>query len=182
MTNAPKSWTVSHFMTLQPCTVDHGLSLDDAGDRMTANNIRHLLVTRSGRLVGVLSNRDISVARAILSKKKGDNAKIDEAMSEDVYTCGVDTALEEVATQMEEHRYGCAVILDDDFVVGIFTTTDAMRALRSVIRGEAVEPRTIPTHLVDVTAEREKVEHHVRLSDRLGSYRNDGTIGTVGLR
>ena len=176
--NAP-TWTVSQFMTLQPCTVDIDLSLDDAGDRMQANNIRHLLVTKSSRLVGLLSTRDVSVSRSILGTRKDKKTKIADAMSQEVYTCAVDTPLEEVATQMEEHRYGCAVVLDDDFVVGIFTTTDAMRAVRTLIRGEAVEPRTIPTHLVDVSAERERVEHHVRLAERLGSYGNDGTIGSV---
>ncbi len=175
------TWTVSHFMTLQPCTIEVDLSLDDARDRMYANNIRHLLVTKASRMVGLLSSRDVSVSRTILGNRKDKKVRIEDAMSQEVYTCSVDTSLEEVATQMEEFRYGCAVVLDKDFVVGVFTTTDAMRAIRTLISGTKVEARTIPTHLIDVSAERERIEHHVRLSDRLPSCRNDGTIGTIGM-
>lgn len=178
MTTPPSDWKVANFMTLQPCTVDHGLSLEDAEDRMRANNIRHLLVTEQSRLVGVLSTRDVSLARTIKGKKHA-NPSLSDVMSSHVYTCSADTPLREVAAEMEKHRYGCAVVLDDDFVVGIFTTTDGMRALRAVIAGEHVPRKTYPTHLLDVSGERQKVEHHVRLGDRLGTYGNDGTIGTV---
>ena len=178
MTKPSSDWKVANFMTLQPCTVDHGLSLEDAEDRMRANNIRHLLVTEESRLVGVLSTRDVSLGRTIKGKKNAEPSLAD-VMSRHVYTCAADTPLEDVAGEMEKHRYGCAVVLDDDFVVGIFTTTDAMRALRAVIAGEHVTRKTYPTHLLDVSAEREKVERHVRLSDRIVNYGNDGTIGSV---
>lgn len=167
-------------MTLQPCTVDVALSVDDAGDRMSANNIRHLLVLQDTRLVGVLSSRDIAFARGLLGPK-AKQSSIADAMSTSVYTCSVDAPLQDVAAEMEGHRYGCAVILDDDFVVGIFTTTDAMRAIRVLVTGEKVEARTAPTHLVDLTAERKHVEHTVRLGDRLRPQASDGLIGTIGL-
>jgi predicted transcriptional regulator len=149
-------------MTVQPCSVAADLALADALDRMEANNIRHLLVTRDGHLVGVISNRDIALAES-LPGIKAKKLKVADAMSEHVYMCNTDTPLEEVATEMEDHRYGCVAVLQDDLVVGIFTTTDAMRAIRTIVGGTIVEPRTVPTHLVDVTAEREHVPHHVRI-------------------
>lgn len=184
MSTERKSSTVAHFMTPTPCTVGHDLSLADARDRMEANNIRHLLVTRSGRLVGLLSSRDVTFAQS-LTGTKAKKIPVAEAMSDHVYTCSTDAPLDDVAAEMEEHRYGCAVVLDGEFVVGIFTTTDALRAVRALIRGEDVSPKTVPTHLVDVTGEREKVEHHVRLSETISSARPHAGqgmgFGTVGV-
>jgi acetoin utilization protein AcuB len=155
-------WNVGQFMTVQPCSVAADLALADALDRMEANNIRHLLVTRDSHLVGVISNRDVALAEN-LPGIKAKKLKVADAMSEHVYMCKASTPLEEVASEMEDHRYGCVVVLQDDLVVGIFTTTDAMRAIRTIISGTIVEPRTVPTHLVDVTAEREHIHHHVRI-------------------
>ncbi len=170
-------------MTVQPCTVDHGLALEDARDRMWANKIRHLLVMRGGHLCGVLSERDISLAMGLPGMKLA-QPKVEEAMSTHVYACQVDTPLEDVVAEMEAHRYGCAVVLDDEYVVGIFTTTDALRVVRTLLTGAPVEPMAAPTHLVDLTGEREKVTHHVRLGALLrnvGPRASDGLIGTTGL-
>jgi hypothetical protein len=41
--------------------------------------------------------------------------------------------------------------------------------MRTVLHGSPVEPRTVPTHLVDVTSERERVEHHVRIGDTIAA-------------
>jgi CBS domain-containing protein len=115
---------------------------------------------------------------------KAKKIKVDEAMTEHVYTCTIDAPLGDVAAMMEEKRYGCAVVLQDDYVVGIFTTTDALRAVRTLIAGKKVERKATATHLVDVTGERERVEHRVRLSDALrgvGPRARDGLIGTAGL-
>ncbi len=174
-----QNWNVGHFMTVQPCTVAADLGLDDALDRMEANNIRHLLVTRNGRLVGVISNRDVTFAQS-LPGMKAKKLVVADAMSEHVYMCSDDTPLEEVAEQMEDHRYGCAVVLQGDFVVGIFTTTDAMRAIRAILKGLPVQPRTVPTHLIDVTGERERIEHFVRLGDKMSaSLKGPPPIGRV---
>ncbi len=66
----PKSWTISDFMTPVVCCADVELTLADARDRMSANKIRHLLITRGPVVVGVLSQRDIDVAEASGSAPK----------------------------------------------------------------------------------------------------------------
>lgn len=156
-------------MTTEPCTVDEGLSLADAQDRMSANNIRHLLVSRDGRLVGVLSSRDVSFASS-LPGVEAEKIQVGEAMSKAVYSCSKDAPLHEVAWQMEGHRWGCAVVLDGDTVVGIFTTTDALRALRQVVTGEMAEPAVTPTHRPEIGQERDLVKHHTRVSSSLAAH------------
>jgi acetoin utilization protein AcuB len=139
--------TVGEFMTPNPCTVDALLSIADAQDRMFANNIRHLLVVSDEHLVGITSTRDLALASS-LPNIDPRGLKVTAAMNTRVYACDEDAPLDEVAWYMERNRYGCAVILRDEIVVGIFTTTDALRALRQVLTGEPAEPAMLPTHEV----------------------------------
>lgn len=166
-------------MTYTPCTADEGLSLVDAQDRMSANNIRHLLVTRDDHLVGVLSSRDITFALA-LPGVKPEKLTVTNAMATEPFTCGPKASLAEVCKEMEAHRYGCAVIVDEGLVVGIFTTTDALRAVRALATGEKVEPMIRPTHIVDQPKVRPHVEHSVRLGATVGAGRHPGMIGGAG--
>lgn len=113
---------------------------------MNIDNIRHLVVLGDGDIVGVLSNRDISVALAVpgADRKK---LTVRDAMSERPYMCPENTPISEVAQVMEAHRWGCAIVVDGSEAVGVFTTTDALRALRALATGEPAEPAVKPTHL-----------------------------------
>jgi acetoin utilization protein AcuB len=141
--------TIAQFMTSVPASVDEGFLLADAYDRMCANNIRHLVVRRNGDdVTGVLSTRDVALA---LCAPKADlkKLKVADAMHKDPYVCGPTTPISEAALQMESHRYGCAIVLEDDVLVGIFTTIDALRALRQLATGKPAEPALAPTLVVE---------------------------------
>jgi acetoin utilization protein AcuB len=141
-----KQPTVSEYMTLMPASADEDLRLEDAEQRMSLDNIRHLVVVKDGHAVGVLSSRDISLALSMpgVDRKK---IKVSEAMSEQPYVCRPDSTLAEVCLTMEAHRWGCALIVDNEEVVGIFTTTDALRAVRALATGHEAAPATKPDHL-----------------------------------
>lgn len=51
---------ISHWMTRDPQTIAPEASLDEALQRMLSGNFRHLPVMEGGRLVGMLSMRDVS--------------------------------------------------------------------------------------------------------------------------
>jgi acetoin utilization protein AcuB len=153
-------------MTQEPALVDAGLPIADALDRMGMNNIRHLIVTQNNRLVGVVSTRDLAVA-ASMRHAKPDKEPVSSAMSPTVYVCDKGCPLSAVAHDMEAHRYGCAVVQDDGRVVGIFTTTDALRALRQLVVGSEVEAAVVPTHKPAPEDERSVVEHNLRVGDSL---------------
>lgn len=169
--------TVEEFMTQEPCTIDAGLSLDDAQDRMTANNIRHLIVTRGDELAGIVSSRDLALLTGMPGVVPA-HTPVAAAMRKHVFVCDRESSLEAVALEMETHRYGCAVIVRDGVAIGIFTTTDALRALRQTLAGHPVDPAVIPTHAADV-GERKKVERRVRVGDAL--YRANVYPPAVGL-
>jgi CBS domain-containing protein len=55
---APRD-AIAHWMTAKPMTVERSSSLGEARDLMDQSHIRHLPVTDGGRLVGMLSMRDL---------------------------------------------------------------------------------------------------------------------------
>jgi acetoin utilization protein AcuB len=46
---------------------------------------------------------------------------------------GPRTSLAKVAATMAEHKYGSAVVMEKNRVVGMFTTVDALRALAETL-------------------------------------------------
>ena len=98
--------------------------------RMFGLTARHLPVVENGELVGILRDRDISLAEAL----SGDLERllVRQAMTARPFTCGPGAHLHAVASEMAEHKYGTAIVVDREHpghVVGLFTTTDALRAL-----------------------------------------------------
>ncbi len=172
-----KSWTISDFMTPVVCCADVELTLADARDRMSANKIRHLLITRGPMVVGVLSQRDIDVADA--SARKRESMTIADAMHTEVYTCTKEASLEDVVSTMEAKKIGCTIVRDDNRAVGIFTTIDAMRAVRSLLHGEIQKPLSPPTHVVEHDDIGLITRHTVRVSDKIRSA--SGLMGRTGL-
>lgn len=138
--------TVAQFMTEEPATADEELSLADAYQRMFIDKIRHLVVIRNGHAVGVISARDIAMAAAV-GVDKSSKLKVRDAMSKNPYKVGPTTPLSEVAHAMEAHRWGCALVVDGEDVIGVFTTTDALRALRQLATGKPAEAAVPADHL-----------------------------------
>jgi acetoin utilization protein AcuB len=134
--------TVRGFMTAAPHTIGADQTLATAHALMRKHQIRHLPVLRGSKLVGLLSQRDILFIEN-LPGVEPDRVLVEEAMSEDPFAISPETSLEWVATEMGEHKYGSAVILDHGKVVGVFTTIDALTALQELLRRERRRrPRT----------------------------------------
>ena len=120
--------TVQDVMTAQPITIGRGQSLEVAHQMMRENHCRHLPVLEHGELIGVLSQRDLYFLES-LGRADLEHDKIDDAMTQDSYSVPPDAPLERVAAEMAEHRYGCAVVMERERVIGIFTATDALRVV-----------------------------------------------------
>lgn len=123
-------YTVRQFMTPAPETIAADLTLAQARGRMFQINARHLPVVHNGELVGILSDRDISLVEAVEGDL--DRLLVRQAMTQVPFTCGPGAHLHAVAAEMAAHKYGSAIVVDREHpghVVGVFTTTDALRAL-----------------------------------------------------
>lgn len=125
--------TLADAMSGLPYTIWEGATLDVAHRLMNVHGIRHLPVLRDGRLVGILSQRDLHLVETLKDVDPAE-ATVGEAMSTDVYTAGPRASLRRVAAVMAERKLGCTVVVSRDRVVGMFTTVDALHALESLLR------------------------------------------------
>ena len=107
----PARRTVQDVMTPQPLTIGRRESLVTAREMMRAHGCGHLPVLEHGELVGMVTKRDLDL------------------LADTGVDLDADRANREVARQMATERYGCAVIIERGRVIGIFTTTDALRVL-----------------------------------------------------
>jgi acetoin utilization protein AcuB len=123
-------------MTHCPHTIELHQPLSVGHEMMRRYQIRHLPVLRDGKLVGMLSQRDLHFIET-LSDVDPEKVPVGDAMSTDTYTVGPRTTLRRVAAEMADHRYGSAVIIERDRVIGILTTVDGMRALSILLSGRA---------------------------------------------
>jgi acetoin utilization protein AcuB len=121
---------VREFMTTMPQTIDLRSSLGRARQTMRERSVRHLPVVNDGRLVGLVTERDIALCETL--GKDPHVVDVEVAMRKRVFTCGPEAHLHAVAEEMAAHKYGSAVVVEVERplkIVGVFTTVDALRAL-----------------------------------------------------
>ncbi len=124
--------TIQKYMTTQPHTINHEQTLKKARAVMQDYRIRHLPVLNAGKLVGILSERDINLVLSF-ETHEAENMKVEEACTDQPYVTTPTALLSDVAAHMAQHRFGSAVVMDNDKVVGIFTEVDAMKALSELL-------------------------------------------------
>jgi CBS domain-containing protein len=118
-----------------PVTLKPEDTLDLANDVIALGRIRHIPVVDDGRLVGILTERDLIGAAAsqifgLKQKSKSALLKsvlIKEVMKKRVVTAAPDTPIKEVARLMAEKKIGCVPVVSAGMVVGLVTTTDILR-------------------------------------------------------
>jgi acetoin utilization protein AcuB len=131
-----KDKTIADYMTTSPHSVGYDQPLKHAHDVMREHHIRHLPVLNGGRLVGLLSDRDLAFVENLRDVDAA-KVRVDDAMTPTPYSVKKTAMLGQVAREMAEHRYGSAVVMENDHVIGVFTTTDALRALADACEGKA---------------------------------------------
>jgi acetoin utilization protein AcuB len=123
---------ISKFMTTTPISVEAGATLAEAKKLMEKQGIRHLPVVSNGKLLGIITDRDLKFVESFPDVNPKSVA-VEQTMTEEPYSVSPSTLLDEVAFTMAENRYGSAVVVDNGHVVGLFTTVDACRALSELL-------------------------------------------------
>jgi len=126
--------SIQKYMTTSPHSIGRDQTLAVAHSILGKYGIRHLPVLEGGTLLGVVSQRDLQMLETL---KDVDplTISVEEAMSSAVYAVSPDAPLDEVAATMAEKKLGCAVVMQNHHVVGMFTTVDACRALSELLHG-----------------------------------------------
>jgi CBS domain-containing protein len=132
-----KEGVVTEIMTGSPVTLKPEDTLDLANDVISLGRIRHIPVVEDGRLVGLLSERDLMGAAVFGLKQKSKSSLlksflIKDVMKKKVITVMPDTPIKEAAHLMADKKIGCVPVVTDGRVVGLVTTTDILRYVESI--------------------------------------------------
>jgi CBS domain-containing membrane protein len=130
-----KEGAVREIMMGNPVTLKPGDTLDLANDIISLGRIRHIPVVEDGRLVGLLSERDLIGAAAteifgLKQKRKSALLKtvlIKDVMKKKVITTNPDTPIKDAAHLMADKKIGCVPVIESGTLVGLLTTTDILR-------------------------------------------------------
>ncbi len=123
--------SVAKYMTPGPHTIGREQSLVAAKQLMHKIHARHLPVLHGGKLVGVVSERDLDVVGALPGSRQ---LSVEDAMVPDVYVISQDDPLDEVAAEMARLKLGSAIVVKGNDVVGMFTAVDGLRALAELLK------------------------------------------------
>ena len=123
---------VADLMSSPIITVTAATLVSDAMDLLREKNIRHLpVVDAQGRLVGVVSNRNMLVAHRSGGDVGGDR-RIAHIMTDRPYSIGPNEGLDAAADKILEHKVGCLPVVDEErHVVGIIAESDFVKAFAS---------------------------------------------------
>ena len=116
-------------------TISESDTLSTVEDIMTLGRVRHMPVVPGGKLVGVVSERDL--LRASLSNLSGiddgrrraflHGVEIARVMSTPPIVVHPDETVEAAARLMAEHKIGCLPVVEEDRLLGLITETDVLR-------------------------------------------------------
>jgi acetoin utilization protein AcuB len=129
---------VENSMTREVVTIEPNTSAADALALCRERRIRHLPVLEEGRLVGIVSDRDLrSAAPALGDPNRAaalEQIRARDVMNQRVVTAHPKEPIEEAAREMYERRIGCLPVMEGEKLVGIVTSSDVMRALVRLFR------------------------------------------------
>jgi len=128
---------VRELMTTDVATIGRNDELTIAGDIMTMKRLRHLPVLEEGRLVGMLTQRDLFHAALSTALNFGEKAQkeflktvvVKEVMTEEVLTIDPGADVKEAARLLIEHKIGCLPVVENGKLVGLVTETDLLRVI-----------------------------------------------------
>lgn len=140
---------VEKRMKPDPITVGPDDSFRHAMNLIRQRGIRHLPVVEGGRLVGIVTDRDIRQASPSSATSLEmhelhyllEKLKVRDVMTANVITVTPETSIDEAARLMLQHRIGSLPVLRGKDVVGIITETDMLQALVDVMGIRAEQTR-----------------------------------------
>lgn len=127
---------VKDYMTTDVITVDLDENFRLAEDIMKMGRIRHLPVMKDGKLMGIVTQRDLFKASLshLLEHTKNDvdlfeqSVNMKEVMSDQVMAVRPDTPLKEAAALMLTKKIGCLAVVDEkEHLLGMITESDVLR-------------------------------------------------------
>jgi CBS domain-containing protein len=137
--------SIRDTMTTDPRSITPGAPVVEAARLMRDEDIGSLPVTDEGRLVGMLTDRDIAV-RVVAEGRNPDSTTVGEVLSPHPVAAMPDQDLDEALHLMAQHQVRrLPVVEDDDRLVGILAQADVALEEKEKKTGELVESISQPS-------------------------------------
>ena len=138
---------VNEIITHDPEVIRPETALIEAAQKMKSLDIGMLPVCDGDRLVGVITDRDITV-RGVAQGYDPKTARVQEVMTPEVIYCFDDEDVKDVAKKMEEKQVRRLPVLNrEKRLVGIVSLGDlAVRTGKEKLAGEVLERVSKPGH------------------------------------
>lgn len=129
---------ISEIMTRQVISLESSESLQEAEGLMKKHHIRHLPITRKGKLVGMLSLTDlqrISFTTTFSEEDQNSDSliydmfSVIQLMTHHPISIDINDGLIKALEVLVEKEFHALPIVDNEKLVGIITTTDAIKYL-----------------------------------------------------
>ena len=136
--------SVRETMTANPRSIETSASVVEAARLMRDEHIGSLPVVKSGRLIGMITDRDLTL-RVVAEGADPESVTVGEVASHDTVTAQPDQDLDEALRLMAQHQLRRLPVAEGDRLVGILAQADvAHREDREKV-GEVVEAISDPS-------------------------------------
>ncbi len=88
------------------------------------------VVNAEGKIIGIVSEKDLLIALDFLGEKKAAMAQVHEFMTRDVVLLSEETPIKEISQTLVRENIKRIPIVKDEQVVGIVSRRDILRAIR----------------------------------------------------
>lgn len=134
---------LSQVMTGGIETVAPHASLAEAAAKMASRDIGSLPVSAGKRIVGIITDRDITV-RAVACGLDPNATQVEQVMTREVLSCPAESDVQAAIALMEERQVRRLVVTDGDAPVGIVSLGDLALCLRENQSGEVLKKVSEP--------------------------------------
>lgn len=122
--------SVREVMKSPPITVKPDDPIPSLRDLAERHRIRHFPVVRNGKVVGIVSDRNLRALNLLRELAASlEQAAAETVMVRDVVTVAPETSVQEAARLMVERQVGCLPVVKDGALVGIVTRSDLLAML-----------------------------------------------------
>ena len=129
---------VRDAMTAEPRSAEPSQSLVEAAQVMKREDVGSLPVVEGGRLLAVLTDRDI-VVRAVAEGVDLQATRVGDVASREPVTVGPEEDLDEALRLMARHQVRRLPVVDEQRLVGMLAQADVASEAKASKTGEVVE-------------------------------------------
>jgi CBS domain-containing protein len=129
---------VRDVMTSNPTTCEPSATLVDAAKVIALEDVGSVPIVENGRLVGIVTDRDI-IVRAVAEGRDVTSTTVKDVASKDLVTVTPDEDLDRALQLMGQRQVRRIPVVEGDQVVGIVSQADVARAADDEKTGEVVQ-------------------------------------------